>query len=454
MYGRSRVLIALLLTLASCSLSSPAHAQSLVGADLKKELLRENLKAGSPLTPQQIDEFYRFMTEPKAEMRQQPSIDVGFYDSPGPATDRTIPLGNRTPLILVHGSGSDVISDGSLGRPLDDKERWIDYLDAFNSDPQFSSLYKVYRFVYDSRYGIDANAGNLITVIDNIQSYPGWEGENLDGKEFVALAHSMGGLVSRAAMNKQFTIGMDANVFFGEQVINLVTLGTPHRGSPWAVPLWVYDSAWRNSGISETEYRLAYIEHWGFEPYPGEFDLAWDNYDDALPRQDMYDNRSRFTTVAGMVGGGSAQHLESINSPYPAALNAADAYSDRLILFAAENPPEGWVDTILELTILYAAGTLNEHHLLGFSADNLADVIAGDIGEGDVKPYGENDGLVPLQSATFAVAGAFDTTIFDTCDHLTLLDELDVIIEVTNKLKDIVQPAPMDMWMNTSGGTL
>ncbi|GAB4351205.1 MAG: hypothetical protein Kow0099_35190 [Candidatus Abyssubacteria bacterium] len=392
------------------------------------------------MTLQEIDAFHAFLTEPKAEVRQTPSIDVGLYDSPGAATDRTIPLGDRIPLILVHGSSSDIISDGEYGRELNDLERWIDYIRAFNADPAFSSRYKVYRFVYDSRLGIAQNGANLVTVLDTLTSYPGWEGENLDGKNFVILAHSMGGLVSRAAMNMQFSVGTDAGHYLGDHVINLVTLGTPHRGSPLAIPAWVYDSVKRGSMMSETEFYFTYILHLGFVPTEGEFDLAWDNYDDAVPQTDITTYEHLLIPVLKDVGGGRDQHEKSVFSPYPDALNSADAFTGKLVLYCAQNPPEADVDTLLELAFYYSIGFLTEHHLLGFTSNKLAGQIAGDIGEGGVKPYGNNDGLVPFASAVFDGETVAYAETLDKSDHLSLLDKSAVITTVKAMLISIATP--------------
>ncbi len=432
-----RTITIALLLVASWTFSVSADQRFDIRSRLKLELLRQNREAGSPLTRQQIGDFCQAMTKPAAEIRQTPSIDVGFHDAPGPATDGSIPLGDRIPLILVHGSSSDVISDGEFGRPLNDMERWISYLEAFNADSDFSSSFKVYRFVYDSRLGIEQNGASLVSVIDNISSYSGWENEDLDGKDFLVLAHSMGGLVARAAMNTQFTQGIDAGDYFGDHVINLVALGAPHRGSPWAIPAWVYDSVLRGSGMTELDFYFAYVLHWGFEPYEGEFDLAWDNYDDGLPLTDMITHRELFIPTMKDVGGGPDQHRESLVNPYPGDLNSIDMFTGNLILYCAENPPASHVNTIFDLSFYYALGILNEHHLLGFTSNKLATIIAGDLGEGGLKPYGNNDGLVPAASAVFDGEMVSEVIYLDNSDHLSLLDNSLAVDAVVNKLLDI-----------------
>ncbi|MHC4946219.1 MAG: hypothetical protein ACYTG7_24670, partial [Planctomycetota bacterium] len=118
-------------------------------------------------------------------------------------------------------------------------------------------------------------------------------------------------------------------------------------------------------------------------------------------------------------------------------LNTNDNYANQLILYSGKNPPFDNLDDLLDLVFYYTFGLLNEHHLLGFTHNKLAQVIAGDIGGGDTKPYGDNDGLVPATSALFeGVTVPFKQT-FDQCDHLTLLDGSAVIDVVRAKLIDI-----------------
>jgi len=395
MANKLTILCCSLLILAVWLVPASAEPQAAYRADIKSELLKRNDGAGRPLTTQD------------------------------------------------HGNGSDVISDGELGRPLEDKERWIYYLEAFNADSAFYARYKVYRFVYDGRLPIEENGANLVSVIDTITGYPGWESEDLDGKEFVLLAHSMGGLVARAAMNMMFTVGTDAGEYFGDYVLGLATLGTPHHGSPLAVPLWVYDSVLRRAGITKTDFNFSYVLHWGFSPYEGSFDLAWDNYDDAVPQTDILTYSSLFLPAVGTVGGGLAQHVESLWFPYADSLNDADIFADSLIFFCGKNPPDGNVNDVLDLALLYVLGVLDEHHLLGYSSNKLADVIAGDLGEGNTKPYGENDGLVPLASAIFDGQTGSYSEVFDDFDHLSLLDDGQAIESVKDKLIQIA-PATAD----------
>ena len=424
------------------ALAVPAEAGMADATRLKRHLLKRNVSVGRPFSEQQIEEFCQFMSEPRADVRQTPSIDVGFHASPGPATDKDIALGGRIPLILVHGMSSDILSDGEYGRQLNDLERWIQYLGVFNVDSEFYNRYKVYRFVYDSRLGIEDNGANLVTVIDTISGYAGWEHEDLDGRDFVVMAHSMGGLVARAALNDQFAVGVDAGDYLGDHVINLVTLGTPHRGSPMAVPAWVYDSVLRRSGLTELEYFFSYNLQWGFEPTEGGFDLAWDNYDDAVPLTDIQSYPGAFVPTLRDLGGTREQHEESLLSPYTGSLNVFDMFTGSLILYSATDPPYIGVEDVWDLLFYFTFGLLNEHHLLGYTSNKMAQVIAGDIGEGDLKAYGDNDGLVPAVSAMFDGEAVSYNQVFGNSDHLSLLDSTPIVDAVKTKLIEVATAGP------------
>ena len=88
-----------------------------------------------------------------------PSTELGnFYYSPGPATSENTGLGNRTPLILIHGAGSDY--------RYTTQNYWLWWLDYFNQEPQ-SNYFKIYRYVYDSERHINDNGAELADFINN-----------------------------------------------------------------------------------------------------------------------------------------------------------------------------------------------------------------------------------------------------------------------------------------------
>src|SRR5690606_27407062 len=83
--------------------------------------------------------------------------------------------------------------------------------------------YKVYRYVYDHTKSITQNGTELAQFVNNY---------DFAGKQIIVIAHSMGGLVARYSLNY--------NQQFRSSVGGLVTLATPHFGSPLADPSWAY----------------------------------------------------------------------------------------------------------------------------------------------------------------------------------------------------------------------
>ncbi|MBA7533673.1 hypothetical protein ES705_25916 [subsurface metagenome] len=110
-------------------------------------------------------------------------------------------------LLLVHGW-------------LANSNRWINFLQDIRE--QENQLYSEYwTFSYNSAWSIEQNAELLY---DAVETYA-------NGAEIDIVAHSMGGLVSRSMLE----------TFNGDIYINkLITLGTPHHGSPLAVFRYVF----------------------------------------------------------------------------------------------------------------------------------------------------------------------------------------------------------------------
>jgi pimeloyl-ACP methyl ester carboxylesterase len=137
------------------------------------------------------------------------------------------PLGDRIPVILIHGLQLD-----NLGEPYEysDEEAnhgyssWTKLFVILNLTTWVYDDFKFYWYCYPTGveiFGDDGNGANLAKLIAE------WAAANdepeLRTKPLVTIAHSMGGLVARDFMQNQ-----------GEDVFRVVTVGTPHYGSPIA----------------------------------------------------------------------------------------------------------------------------------------------------------------------------------------------------------------------------
>ena len=161
------------------------------------------------------------------------------------------PLGNRIPLILIHG----IQSDPSM---------WNNFLNYYSAHPSLSNNFKPYTFAYKTDdtvmgaadpndiFGLCPKLGN------SLQQYFGTQ-------RVAILAHSMGGLVARAMM-EYYTYPDGTRG--GDRVLALITLATPHHGTPAAneyiasYPL----VPWFAAGVNQ-----AYWLHPGFA-----YNMEWD----------------------------------------------------------------------------------------------------------------------------------------------------------------------------------
>ena len=121
------------------------------------------------------------------------------------------PNEGQTALVLVHGWQfcSAKTEAGALS-----KELWANFVE-FLGKPSFKNLknfYKIYAFEYNSSLAITENGRLLKTTLGTLNG------------DAVILAHSMGGLVARSAIEEAGATNIHA----------LITLGAPHNGTPLA----------------------------------------------------------------------------------------------------------------------------------------------------------------------------------------------------------------------------
>lgn len=253
------------------------------------------------------------------------------------------PLGARRPLVLVHG-----LMWASPDQPFspfmqDALTRTV------SRHPAMRALrrdFKLYAFEYPSFAGTQAAARRLVDEVRAL--YPGG---SPPPRAVTLLAHSLGGLVSRRALNTEA---------FGESVSRLYTLATPHRGTLIA--------------------SVARARH-GFRALVGDFDygllrnfmgimvpscpaldeLAWDDRDAAVTRPDLVEMGVRA-------------------NPALAAFNASDRYLDRVTAMTGDCPDL-------------------RTSALGFALDHIRSA-QGRLG----AQFANSDPLVPCISGDFAGA--------------------------------------------------
>ena len=129
-------------------------------------------------------------------------------------------LDARTPLILIHGIN---LRGGIPAEPIG-YSTWMAFLDHFSSDVAFRSKYKLYVFNYWSNEP-GVTVPNLAAKFGETVNRMSTDDHAFGSRPFVIIAHSMGGLIARSFMQEY---GGDS------RVLSLITLATPHHGSPLA----------------------------------------------------------------------------------------------------------------------------------------------------------------------------------------------------------------------------
>jgi len=199
---------------------------------------------------------------------------------------------SKTPLILIHGiHGTEKCEDKDKNVESTDwkKDYWTGFKLMFRSteNSDLREKYELYIFQYCSDLvDVSTIAIELRDLID----------ERLSGRNHVIVAHSMGGLVAKSYMAET---DHKTGVWLsgpkgGDTTIGLITLATPHHGTPGANDLEVLKpyikSGWGNRVIwAQTYYwapkiwKLPYFRTGPPSDKANRSDLRWDNYDLELP---------------------------------------------------------------------------------------------------------------------------------------------------------------------------
>lgn len=281
-----------------------------------------------------------------------------------------LPLGNRTPLLLIHGwqpNGTNVKGKTSI---------WNNFIRYFACDESLKNQFKPYFVQYYSNVvSVDDLGHELRLDLDNSFT-------EFHDRQISIVAHSMGGLVSRSFAKRNRTEGPFLNQKGGERVNKLITLGTPHHGSPMANGEIRKDRSSINTDIIEflidddIESVLDNIDYllYGIYNFDGSlippsdkfnrWDLRWDNYDSYYDYEE-YPSSQNFWLNSEQMNGDSTNYFD-----------------DKIIA--------------------YAGGIFNSRPLASISNGLFSLNGTYYTVEKGLKNFGfVNDGIVPFLSATF-----------------------------------------------------
>lgn len=250
---------------------------------------------------------------------------------------------SRHPLIFVHGVNLKNQTDSEA-----EEINWDTFINSFGKEQyDLFKVFKPYVFHYDSgdffddfcdyetkfRYP-DINGVVDDRELDGLEAV-GFELKNEIEKAFKAepfvfnsnkglyfVCHSMGGLVTRSFMTEKWT---GKNRYFSQDVARVVTLGTPHHGSP------VASMSYGGNALLSSKFLR---------------DLSWDNYDMTFDKEDV---PNKFLKYLNYLAGNNIS-TSSVFDNKIVALAATIGRKPRTML-----PDYAWIDctNVFELGIGY-----------------------------------------------------------------------------------------------------
>ncbi len=182
--------------------------------------------------------------------------------------DTSIEKEGKMPVIIIHKS----TFYGIPSQPINSLS--ANFIDYVHNDEELSASFKLYEVLYYSnQISIHDLAADLRTKIEEA---------GLNEQQIAIMGYGMGGLLARSFMNEYtYTQGCYEDLNCGSNVSLLITLGTPHHGTPITNGQAQQDKIRPEDEASFNE--LSYLMFHGAKyDELSRTDLHWDNYDSFL----------------------------------------------------------------------------------------------------------------------------------------------------------------------------
>jgi pimeloyl-ACP methyl ester carboxylesterase len=307
-----------------------------------------------------------------------------YIQDPNPEID---PEG-KTPIVMVHGWSFQ-------GRPAAPGTGYWDFFKSYLlNDFELRKHFKPYYVKYWSNAVSIQELGTLLR--DKLQE------EGLHQQPFVMIAHSMGGLVSRSFMiENTYTSGSYSGRQCGDNVKLLITLGSPHHGSPMA------NGPARDNEVNFIlQLTMATIEGLVFKETTydevNRSNLRWDNYDGLLDYNKYPDERNDWL----------------VN------LNTHVEFDQKMVCYAGTVNGEFLFPPIETVEQQYKVGAYIMEESFGF----------------------DNDGIVPCQSAAFEGHTPKRVRYFAGYNHADIVTGKEGNNDLFNRFKtDLLETVPIEL---------
>lgn len=365
----------------------------------------------------------------------------------------------KIPLILIHGihgthdipqcipslGGYPVcVTDGELtdwDLQNQSEDYWAKFKAFFaNADNGLKDKFKLYVYYYfsdiDGVSSVQQLGESLRNKIDNAVFYG-----TMPDSQIVLLAHSMGGLVARSYMeqHQHLTCKYGAQLdgagallpgkLGGERVLRLITLATPHHGSPLAndqdrsdlannaesrdttlAASWAEDSNWIEVFIAGTWAYWTGAAGWDLpQDKNNRSDLRWDNYDGVMGAQT--NEKNSFLNALGTL-----RHFDPKIVAYYGSLDKnSQPYEYVRSNIFIPGKTGGPAPVLLGATFRDADDKLTRVGvLMNWGLATSA--------PGYSRPFEDNDGFVPATSASFEGHDIGKRIPCIASDHLQMKD--------------------------------